>query len=607
MTVIVKVHNGYFYAGKEHVPVDGQVAVILARNGASYELVQQLNGKAPQKVKVEKKKDDLLISVDGDDAEDIIIQGFFLYPESQLVGLGEDGSYYSYLPDESEFDTLFGDTLNPRSWYDKYFGDTDASATAHQGMQSVGLYSYGKTTPWLLDAKTEPMGDLLLPVLGGIGLSGLVLLAVENSSKDNIEQPIPDAPARPTAEINDDGTEVTGTGDAGSTVRVFGSSGELGTATVGTDGKYTVTLSTSQKNGETLRVNAVKDGSAASSSATVTAPDTTAPEKAESAEINDAGTQVTGKAEPGAKVNVLDEYDNVIGAGQVQRDGSYTVNLRVAQTAEQALKVQVVDAKDNKSETIDLKGAKGENSVVTKPIDVDLSSNAVDENAEVGSTVGVTVKSSDYEKVTYVLVNDAGGKFAIDANTGVVTLAAAVDYETAARYTIIARATSEDGTFRETSFSISINNINDNSISGITDANSTANQVTSNATEGTAVGITARAVDADRGDTVTYSLTNSADGKFSINADTGVIVVAGDLSSNGSSTLSITVKANSSDGSSSEQSFDITVLATSAKTIQFVDQSSETVNTNSQGSISTADMFVQDAQTMQPLVFDTLF
>ena len=74
-----------------------------------------------------------------------------------------------------------------------------------------------------------------------------------------------------------------------------------------------------------------------------------------------------------------------------------------------------------------------------------MAANTVAEDAIVGATVGVTALATDADvgaTITYSLDDDAGGLFAIDANTGVVTVAAALDYETATSHTITVLATS---------------------------------------------------------------------------------------------------------------------------------------------------------------------
>ncbi|MCP9779012.1 type VI secretion system tube protein Hcp, partial [Cyanobium sp. Tous-M-B4] len=101
-------------------------------------------------------------------------------------------------------------------------------------------------------------------------------------------------------------------------------------------------------------------------------------------------------------------------------------------------------------------------------------------------------------------------------------------------------------------------NDNDNPVV-LSDNNTDANSVAENAAIGTAVGITAFATDADSGATITaYSLTNSAGGLFSIDAN-GVVKVAAALDFEAANSHSITVKAVSSDGSENTETFSIAV------------------------------------------------
>ena len=126
------------------------------------------------------------------------------------------------------------------------------------------------------------------------------------------------------------------------------------------------------------------------------------------------------------------------------------------------------------------------------------------------------------------LTNNAGGRFAINAATGVVTVAGSLDRETAAAHTITVRATSADGSFSTQNFTINVTDVNEFPVGAVTDANASANTVAENTAIGTTVGITASAVYADATtNAITYSLDNSAGGRFAVNAATGVVTVAG--------------------------------------------------------------------------------
>src|SRR4030095_8926732 len=95
---------------------------------------------------------------------------------------------------------------------------------------------------------------------------------------------------------------------------------------------------------------------------------------------------------------------------------------------------------------------------VSSPTDTDAAANAVNENAANGTTVGITASASDEDAttntVTYSLTDSAGGRFAIDANTGVVTVAngTLLNREAAASHNITVRATSADSSTNDTVF-----------------------------------------------------------------------------------------------------------------------------------------------------------
>jgi hypothetical protein len=201
------------------------------------------------------------------------------------------------------------------------------------------------------------------------------------------------------------------------------------------------------------------------------------------------------------------------------------------------------------------------------PIDIDANLNQVAENAANGTVVGITASSTDPDvgdTVTYSLVGSAGGRFAIDSNTGVVTVAnsSLLDYDTDPSHDITVRATSNGGTAQQT-FTINLTPV-DEAPSIPVDVNVGANQVAENAANGTTVGITVSSTDPDSGHTVTYSLTDDAGGRFTIDPNTGVVTVAnGTLLNFEDATFhQITVRATSSVGGLfSEQNFTINVTA----------------------------------------------
>ncbi|WP_146215672.1 cadherin repeat domain-containing protein, partial [Hoeflea marina] len=193
--------------------------------------------------------------------------------------------------------------------------------------------------------------------------------------------------------------------------------------------------------------------------------------------------------------------------------------------------------------------------------DSDAASNAVDENAVIGSSVGIIAFASDTDgtaTVSYSLSDDAGGRFAIDAATGEVTVAGPLDRETAAGYAIQVTATSTDGSTSVASYTIALNDVNEFAVSAVTDTDGATDSLAEDVAAGTAVGIVAHAADADAtGNTVSYSVD---DARFTIDADGTVRVAAGagfDYETEAS--IDIVVTATSEDGSTSTQSFTLAV------------------------------------------------
>src|SRR3569623_1711424 len=159
------------------------------------------------------------------------------------------------------------------------------------------------------------------------------------------------------------------------------------------------------------------------------------------------------------------------------------------------------------------------------PTDASLTGGTVAENAANGKIVG-TVTGSDPDVgavLSYALTDDAGGRFAINAATGVITVAdgALLDYENAASHDVTVRVTDQDGLSFDKTFTLTVSDINE----APTNASLTGGTVAENAANGTVVGTVAGA-DPDDGAVLSYALTGDAGGRFAIDATTGVIKVA---------------------------------------------------------------------------------
>jgi VCBS repeat-containing protein len=281
-------------------------------------------------------------------------------------------------------------------------------------------------------------------------------------------------------------------------------------------------------------------------------------------------------------------------------DGIYVVTVQVSdgtRTDTQTISVTITDVNEG---------------AVSAVVDNNAATDTVLENSAIGTTVGITALASDpdgADVVTYSLTNDAGGRFEIDANTGVVTVAGAIDGEAAASYNITIRATSTDTSFTSLTVTISITDENESPVSTPVDSNATANSVAENAANGTLVGITASATDSDATtNTVTYDLVDDAGGRFAINANTGVVTVADGTLLNFEAATShvISIRATSSDLSTATQAITITLTDVNETPISVTDAaiaieaggiSNGTTGTNPSGNVLTNDTDVDTGDT----------
>jgi hypothetical protein len=234
---------------------------------------------------------------------------------------------------------------------------------------------------------------------------------------------------------------------------------------------------------------------------------------------------------------------------------------------------------------------------VTAPTDSNAAVNTVAENSANGITVGLTANASDADgttnAVTYTLVGDAAGttsysagEFAIGSTSGVVTVAGSINYEAGPARTLYVKATSADNSTAVSTFTVNVTDVNEFSVTAPTDSNTAANTVAENSINGTTIGLTANASDADgTTNAVTYTLvgdaagtTSYSAGEFAIGSTSGVVTVAGSINYEAGTSRTLYVKATSADNSTAVSAFTVNVTdvndaptITSAATASFAE------------------------------------
>lgn len=161
------------------------------------------------------------------------------------------------------------------------------------------------------------------------------------------------APAKPTVNaVSDVDQAVKGTAEPGSKVTVKAGDKVLGSAAAGDNGEFNVAIS-KQQAGTKLSVYAEDASGNKSEAVTVTVADKTAPAKPKVDKVSAGAKKITGTAEAGANVTVLDE-DRVLGSATVDKDGKFSVAVD-AQQAGHTLTVYAEDKSGNKSEATEVK------------------------------------------------------------------------------------------------------------------------------------------------------------------------------------------------------------------------------------------------------------
>ena len=171
-TVIVKVG-----AGKA-----GQPTVIKAQAGVSYELRDIIKNRAPDQLLFKRKGKDLLIllnaegkDTDQDQPADIVIENYYGEGKVKLIGLSEDGQYYTYLPQEGTPDLLswkmsdgastyqsLGELHEQVAWWPFVLAGVGAAAAAASGGGSDPVPSKDTTPPAAPDVVAQDDGSVTI-------------------------------------------------------------------------------------------------------------------------------------------------------------------------------------------------------------------------------------------------------------------------------------------------------------------------------------------------------------------------------------------------------------------------------------------------------------
>ncbi|XVL31860.1 Ig-like domain-containing protein [Staphylococcus equorum] len=213
-------------------------------------------------------------------------------------------------------------------------GDTQITGTGEPGSTITVKFPDGS----VITGTVDNQGNYVIDLPADKKLNGneeLVVTSTDSSGNVSREAKVTvkdtTAPAAPTVnEVTSGDTQLTGTGEPGSTIIVKFPDGSVITGTVDNQGNYVIDLpADKQINGnEELVVTSTDSSGNVSREAKVTVKDTTATAAPTVNEVTSGDTQLTGTGEPGSTITVKFPDGSVV-TGTVDNQGNYVIDLPV--------------------------------------------------------------------------------------------------------------------------------------------------------------------------------------------------------------------------------------------------------------------------------------
>lgn len=334
--------------------------------------------------------------------EKIVIEDYFA-DEHELVLSRKSTEYYQVNFDsEGQF----------QSYKDLYY-----SANTAQPQQIAEVATEAETGSfWSEHASLIKIG------LGVLAAEALYLTVFDNDDDDKNSGPKDVvAPMLASANLDDEGMNISGLTEANANVYVVDGAGKILSSTkADKDGNYTLKLDTALTDLKSLTVYAKDAAGNTSNKLTVIGQkDTIAPD-APAAQANAEGTIISGTAEVKSTIVIKDIDGNILGTG-VASEGSYTINLSRPLKEGEIVNVTAQDSSGNISSESHAQIGK-DTMPPTKPsLQVERDGTKVVGKAEPNATVQVL--DSDGKVIVTGKV-DANGLFSLDlpvALTGSLT------------------------------------------------------------------------------------------------------------------------------------------------------------------------------------------
>ncbi len=222
-------------------------------------------------------------------------------------------------------------------------------------------------------------------------------------SKDTI------APDSANAQVDESGKFVSGLAEAGAKVYVYAADGTTllgGPVTAASDGNFSISLSDSLQAGETAKVIVEdKAGNKSEAQTVEMGKDTLRPDQPK-IEVNKAGTELVGTAEPNSTIQILDANSQVIATTTVDANGQFKITLNPALSDSNKVTIIVVDDAGNQSTPLSVTAGTDNTPPVAPTATMNADGTEVTGSAEVGAKI--IIKNSAGNTLGTATVGDDG-------------------------------------------------------------------------------------------------------------------------------------------------------------------------------------------------------
>jgi hypothetical protein len=354
------------------------------------------------------------------------------------------------------------------------------------GTTVLGTATADGSGSWSITSSTLSEGSHTLTVKA-TDVAGNVSIASGGLSVTiDASQPNPPSTADLTTDTGSSSTDnltnvttptFTGTAETGATITLYDTNGStvLGSTTADGSGNWSITSSTLSDGPHTVttkatdaagNVSAVSGGLSVVIDSSIVLPSipnmTAATDSGSSNSDNITNSRTptfTGTAEIGSTVSLYDtDGTTVLGSATADGSGNWSITSSTLSEGSHTITAKASDAAGNET-------------LATDGLDVVIDSTnpgtatgslEVEENSVNGTVVG-TVTAEDASTLSYILTDNAGGRFAIDSASGQVTVADGrlLDYETASSHSVTVRATDLAGNSRDSELTVTLIDVND--------------------------------------------------------------------------------------------------------------------------------------------------